>query len=535
MHIESLDINKIFQNTGNSEELQPKDYSFLNKNNIYQSIKMVKAMLNYTQHVQATQKDHNEVNNLLHLVSFKPHRILLQEIAIQFTVYAAIHKIDKNDRDVYILTIYRNIILSMEPLISSHNEFCELYNDKYRKIKQKYTAPGAYENFPELLNIKKICEKVMVNCKGLSPTKLAIGIIVSQEYNTTVRKDIRNYTKFKIFEFINSTRITPVSDTHPLKLRISAPIKERNILFIVGGPGSGKTSYSKQLKQNLENLIGNFVEINTDSYKHLLMPPPLTPKLMLGYSQLIQTEASFIKYQALKLAIKENMHILIDQVSFSKDILEEKKLQKGIIRVIVMSSKINTALERNQIRGIGGGRFEDTYGILNKHKNTVIEVVNNISILLTAKYKNATVIFQDNSSLNHQEPRVFMEINCTKKQIIIKNEDLLKQFFKNKFLYIPPNTTDTLDQTIVHYEKTDKELIEAVDEELFNFIKKVRSLGGTVIQASGSVSNTITSRYSTIISTCPSSKSITAIYRGKLEIQSKDYMLEKRIFVAYRS
>ena len=181
----------------------------------------------------------------------------------------------------------------------------------------------------------------MVNCRGLSYTKLAIEIIVSQEYNTTVRKDIRNYTKFKIFEFINSTRITPISDTHPLKLRISAPRKERNILFIVGGPA----------------------------------------------------QASFIKHQALKLAIKENMHILIDQVSFSKDILEEKNLQKGIIRVIVMSSEINTALERNQIRGIGGGCFEDTYGILNKHKNTVIEVVDNISILLTAKHKNATVIF----------------------------------------------------------------------------------------------------------------------------------------------
>ena len=125
-----------------------------------------------------------------------------------------------------------------------------------------------------------------------------------------------------------------------------------------------------------------------------------------------------------------------------------------------------------------------------------------------------------------------MEINCTKKQIIIKNEDLLKQFFKNKFLYIPTNTTDTLDQTIAHYEKTDKELIEAVYEELFNFIKKVRSLGGTVIQSSGSVSNTITSRYSTIISTCPSFKSINAVYKGKLEIQGKEPMLAKRIFVA---
>ena len=94
MYIESLGINKIFQNTRNSEALQPQDYSFLNKNNIYQSIKMVKAMLNYTQHF-TTQKDYNDINNLVHLISFKPHRILLQEIATQFTVYAAIHKTDK--------------------------------------------------------------------------------------------------------------------------------------------------------------------------------------------------------------------------------------------------------------------------------------------------------------------------------------------------------------------------------------------------------------------------------------------------------
>ena len=538
MHIESLDINKIFQNTGNSEELQPQDYTFLNENNIYQSITMVKTMLNYTkykywnstQNFNVNSKEHNDIDNLLNLVSFKPDRILLQEIAAQFTVYAAVNKIDTNDRNVYILAIYRSILLSIEPLITKSNEFYELYNDKYRKLIIKYTCSVVQKKFPKLLqNIKEMFKQGTSNYSDITPTRLAIEIIVSRKYNDTIRKDIREYAKYKIFEFIKSTHITLMNDSNilPIKLRIASTISERNTLFLVGGPGSGKTSYSKKVKQELEH-IGNYVEINTDSYKNLLMPTPLIRKLMLGYSQLVQTEASFIKRQALELAIKENMHMLIDQVSFSKDILEEQKLQRGIIKVIVMSTDINRALERNQIRGIGVGRFEDTYGILNKHKNTVIEVLNNIDLLLTAEYKDAKVKFKDNSNVNHENPSEFMEINCTKKQVIIKNLSLLKQFFKNKFLYIPINITDTLEQPMIYYEKTEKKLIRTVDKELRKFYDKVYACGGTIKYANEtkSVSSTLTTIYSDIISTSPSLKVIsdpckTVVDQKKFKIQSK--------------
>lgn len=526
MLVESLDINKIFQNTDNSDEIQPQDYTFLHEHHIYQSVTMVKAILNYTKHKYLdTNKQHHNDIDVLNLVSFKPYRILLQEIAAQFTVYAAINKIDTNDRNVYILAIYRSIILSTEPLISSKNEFSKLYNDRYNKIKKTYAASFVLKKFSKLLrNIIVMQEQGIIN-KNVDPIELSREIIISKKYNNTIRKDIREYTKNKIFEFIKTTHTTLMSNTYPsLKLRISTPIKERNTLFVVGGPGSGKTSYVNQLKKTLED-ISDYVEISTDSYKELLMSPPSVPKLMLGYSQLVQPEASFIKGQALKLAVEESMNILIDQVSFSRHILEEQKLQKGIIRVIVMSAQISVALERNNTRGIGGGRFEDTYGILNKHKNTVIEVIENIGLLLTAEYKDAKIIFQDNSSNNHQNIREFMEINCTQKKVIIKNRELLKQFFKNKFLYIPQKITDILDQTIIYYEKTDKELIKAVDEELRNFFKKVFKFGGQVKKivrskrktyAIESFSSTaITPSYSANVSSCPAFKYILAIDEHK--------------------
>lgn len=507
MLIESLDINKIFQNACDSEEIQPQDYTFLNEYHIYQPLRMVRAMADYTKHKYSKHdKQYNDIN-ILNLVSFKPHRVLLQEIAVQFTVYAKINNMDINDRNVYILAIYRSIILSVKPFIASDLEFNKMYENEYSRIKQIYTASFVLENFPKLVkSIVKMQEKKIIN-EDVNPIELSREIKISKEYNIAIRESIREYTKDKIFEFISTTHSTLMGSnkhTFPLKLRILAPTKERKTLFLVGGPGSGKTSYVKQLKGHSED-ISDYVEISTDSYKELLMPPPSVPKLMLGYSQLVQTEASFIKNQALKLAVEKGMHILIDQVSFSRQVLEDEKLQKGIIKVIVMSAQISVALERNQTRGIGGGRFEDTWGILNKHKNTVIEVIENISLLLSVGYKDATVKFQDNSSNDHQNLVEFMEINCTQKKVTIKNNDLLTQFFKNKFLVIPQISTNKLDRLQeICYEKKDEELESAVKEEINNFFDKVRKHGGVVIER---VSNVITPKYYAITANVPLLKS----------------------------
>ena len=282
---------------------------------------------------------------------------------------------------------------------------------------------------------------------------LTIEIVASWHYNDKVRKSISKYVKFQIFSYINLKNINR---------RIAADLGNRNTLFVAGGPGSGKARSVDMLLEDIcqKNQLqkNNFVIINTDSYKNLLMETPLTPTLMLAYSQLVQQEAAFIRRMALSLSRENNMHVLIDQVFMGEDILNDHT--KGPVYGTVVSTKVENALKRTIPRGINSGRFEDTIGILKNHKNMAIESIEITKKLLCSDlYQRIIIQFIDNNCDTDAIPTTFMKIDFETKKVDILEMHHLRRFLKKKFIDVPINTPSSsfLEHPYINNHKDSKE------------------------------------------------------------------------------
>lgn len=329
-------------------------------------------------------------NPLASLITFKPQRLLLHELIVEFSLQVPFSTEEE----------FQQCVISqyLATLVAFKDQLEQLANIDYKSDK--------IQNVNELKEFQKIYLSKVV------PTIYEIASLI-----------IKNYLCEK--------NITPISIPEPAK-RITA--------MVAGGQASGKGSSVSILKRELEqNGIHwkNVVKINTDSYKPLVLEPGTVDKF--HYSQLAQTEASIIHqklFSRLNLLAESNKapHVMIDQVFVGEDKLKYSLFNNGQAVVAIVSTEVITAIERAFQRGMDAkppehGRFEDTKNILSCHKSFAEQLPSTLAKFIDT---NTKVEIIDNNASSGTAPDCAAMIYLGKedKRIVILNKECMKSFIK---------------------------------------------------------------------------------------------------------
>jgi hypothetical protein len=178
----------------------------------------------------------------------------------------------------------------------------------------------------------------------------------------------------------------------------------------------------------------------------------MDPKL---FSQLTHAEAKLIRDKAFSQAKKQNMHLLLDQVSISQSGANYALSKNGVVKGVVLSTKAENALRRSFERGNEIGRYEDTVTLLQCHQSSPKLALDHA---ISNMGKNVHVEFFDNNVNLGEVPNAFLEIDCAKREVVIHNESLLKEFMKKQF--INPQAKTYKD---IYAPMTEKSLMDAMN------------------------------------------------------------------------
>ncbi len=154
----------------------------------------------------------------------------------------------------------------------------------------------------------------------------------------------------------------------------------------------------------------------------------MDPKL---FSQLTHMEAKLIRDKAFKDAKDKNMNLLLDQVSISRSATNDALRKNGVVKGVVVSTKVENALQRSFERAQETGRYEDTTNLLNCHQASPKLALEFAS---DHKGKNIHLDFFDNNVSQGATPNLFLEINCKQGSVTVHDEVLLKEFMKKQFI-----------------------------------------------------------------------------------------------------
>lgn len=215
---------------------------------------------------------------------------------------------------------------------------------------------------------------------------------------------------------------------------ISLPDPEERITAIVaGGQASGKGTSVGFLEKRMNDAQINkadVVKINTDSYKSFLLNPDEKGAKLKLFSQLTQDEASLIHMkvqQRMQQKAKQGIapHLLVDQVFLGKDKIDLGLIGGGSVYVIVVSTDVESAMQRSYERGKIEKRFEDNRGILLYHKLMTAQVPQR---LVEAAGKDVTVFIFDNNVPRGEMPIPILEFQGLQSAVTIYDLEKLDTF-----------------------------------------------------------------------------------------------------------
>lgn len=456
-NVPTLDLKKELQNK--KENFNGKPYTIFNKKYVFRSAKEIAELLQFTPDIIPR-------NIAKYLVTYKPERLALHALIVASSI-----KIKLEDEEQ--LQVFVNNACKV---LNDNEQYQELIKDAYserqkieEKVKKTVLKLKKGELGDGLDNEQKFIKKWHDNLTDKGNT-LGLGQY-SPKYNLThaivakATDEIYNQTvKFKIDNFINEVVDTAIKNSKELAITLPQP-NERLTVMIAGGQASGKSGALKiaeaSLKDINKNLI-NFVKINTDSYKPLLLEPGTVNSLI--YSQLTQPEASLIHGQIqeqIQALVDQNKapDVYIDQVYLGKDKLNMSLDGKGVAAIVV-STKVEDAIERSFKRGFqlknNQGRFEHTNGVLGGHKGVATAFIEDIFEYVG---KNIEILILDNN-VDFGKPLIkVMEINLKNYEAIIYDVERLKAFLKKTTINPEASNkgsvynSDSLEKTAEKYQQ----------------------------------------------------------------------------------
>lgn len=242
--------------------------------------------------------------------------------------------------------------------------------------------------------------------------------------------------------------------------------------MVVGGQASGKGTSIGIIDLSLRSVNidpKNVVYCNTDMHKEYCLEDPL--KLPIAsrefYSQLTHLQAATQNTMVQK---KVSGHRCIDQVFLGPDQISAGLENKGIVKAIVVSTKVEDAIERSYQRGEKSGRYENSFGILNVHKNMTLQVPDQ---LVKFNGKELYVDIVDNNVKQGSPPTLVANIDCLNKNITVSSVDHFIEYIKKMAINtLAKNKDDVYDNKLL------KEMSEKNPEEVIKgYLKKALDNG----------------------------------------------------------
>lgn len=370
------------------------------------------------------------------LVAFRPERLALHEIISAVTTKIRCKDDTKLDNDEVLQKIVNSISHDIKPQLSDAEARLDAMREKISAetaaIVKKMIAnePIPPEERPDYFaDIQKYYDafsksdvKIGEQKPGYNLEAAVVAKVTDVVYTKIATKEIGKIVNDHIDHLIKDNVFEP--------LQIPAA-NERQTFMVCGGPASGKGSSVYALERSAEKSgikWEDVAKINTDAYKPLLLQADtVVPEL---YSQLAQEEASLVnaktqeKLKQLAEAGKAP-HVLFDQVFVGPDQLKIAKINQGETKVMVVSTEVIDAVERSYSRGTQTGRFENTTGILNCHKNMTKQLPDRVAEL---HKENVSMRIVDNNVERGKAPITIADIDCYNGHIQIYDDEKMDRF-----------------------------------------------------------------------------------------------------------
>lgn len=368
------------------------------------------------------------------LVAFKPERIALHEAIVEVSTQLQLK--DEAEMQAVVTLLLEEQQTKISEAAKELEQLRGLIQEEVTKqvdaLYNKETIPSSLENkiiqdtYKQAIS-KNVSDKFGQYKSDFNERDAIIALATDKIYTEHVTKRMSTIINEGIASLVEKGAHKPMVPPDP---------NERMTFMVAGGPASGKGSSVVLLQMKAANLgldWENVAKLNTDSYKSMLLKPgSVNPYL---YSQLAQEEASLVSIKIqnkldLMASNKKAPHVFVDQVFLGDDKLTLAEKNGGKTRAIVVSTEVVTAVERSFARGeeLGQeGRYENTRGILNCHKEMTKQLVSNL-----AKHQDQDieVLFCDNNVGRGQKPVNFMKIDFKNKEIEIYNEKMLDRFLQ---------------------------------------------------------------------------------------------------------
>jgi len=415
------------------ENLELEHFSFLDKHNTYQKPAVIGAMM------EATKK------SPIDLVSFKPERQLLHDVAAYVTVNLKTE--NEHTRNDMIQKIVSQLTPEIKKVLGDLYNNIELDVSKRIDLIMQGKKRGSQYERAAIRAANKVSFPIPYCPEISTVAQLAAQIETQRSYQEQIEKKLNDMV-------IQYFRYNPF-----YQYKSSADKQEPVVMFVGGGQASGKGSSIGNLMNHAQNAglePRNLVYLNNDSYKSLLKTDKGDPRL---FSQFTHDEARIIRDKAFKMAKDNHMHLLMDQVSQSKSATNYALRKNGIVKGAIVSTKVETAIQRGYQRALDTGRFEDTTGLLECHQDVPEKA---LTYLKNYRGKRVKVDFVDNNVGVGEAPILFMSVNCENSMVVIHDEDLLRAFVKKQLINIkakspseiyPSNLilTEQLDDAVENY------------------------------------------------------------------------------------
>lgn len=383
-----------------------------------------------------------KIANLVELVSFRPERIALQQSIA--SVITRVQLTPQNRQEEESLE-HDKMLERLSQKVYEYSASTEKYTEEISELYKKR------EEIEEIISATVAGQSVSSSNSALvDACKAAVKKCTILIVNDVLGEHVDNYSKDtalialatdlvynkyanqKMNQLINQS-IDELASKGEIKLLTIPDAADRKLFMLSGGQASGKGVACAMIRHSAEQSNVSWVNISKggrDNFRKLLEPKDIIPELS---DQLTANEGAYIHWTLangmLVQMAKEGKapHIYSEQPIVSEDMLELALTGNGSAKVVLVSTKVEDAVERAYKRGLEIGRFVPTKSLLSTHKNATVTLPERLAKVAGM---DVELLVIDNNVPKNSPPVKIAVINCLNNEIIIYDNERVMDFIK---------------------------------------------------------------------------------------------------------
>ncbi len=354
----------------------------------------------------------------LDLISFRPQRIIAQEIIIALTLKVQLHDLKEDLAGKF--NLVKNTI--------NIDEFTEFGDALW----QTNIDAAKYSNNDDIQFLSIY-----------APGKYIAGITDKEVRRLIKANKWTTPTLRKLARAVIESAVDGLIQAGEFKALTEYALAERITFTVSGAIASGKGALEGLMQDHVKDLgksWDDIMKINGDSYKPLLDPIcryKASKQRLILYSQLVQDDITVMGKEINRRLLErikatgKAPHAFIDKSFINELGLEIALIGGGKLTGFMASLSVEAAIARAEARGDSTGRFEDTYQILEAHSNIADKFVD-----LLLKYKGADITYTmfDNDVAKGEQPIKVAEVDLKAARLLLYDEARFLKFLNKSNL-----------------------------------------------------------------------------------------------------